>query len=81
MSSFVKNKLKGARDALGKKEYEAARGAASQVLEYEPENYNACVKLKFSLIGGVRQKSCSNVFLGLALLELGQHEKSEQVIL
>lgn len=42
--SFVKTRLKGARDALSKKQYEAAREAATQVLEYEPENYNACVK-------------------------------------
>jgi superkiller protein 3 len=41
MSSFAKTKLKSARDALGKKEYEVAREAATQVLEYEPENYNA----------------------------------------
>ncbi|KIK99109.1 hypothetical protein PAXRUDRAFT_588175 [Paxillus rubicundulus Ve08.2h10] len=61
MSSFAKTKLKAARDALGKKKYEAARDAASQVLDYEPENYNA------------------HVFLGLAFLELGQHDKSEQV--
>ena len=47
MSSFVKAKLKGARDALGKKEYEAAREAATQILEYEPENYNACVTVKY----------------------------------
>jgi superkiller protein 3 len=46
MSSFVKTKLKGAREALGKKEYDAAREAATQVLEYEPKNYNACVKLE-----------------------------------
>jgi superkiller protein 3 len=39
--SFVKNKLKLARDALGKKDYTQARDAASQVLEYEPDNYNA----------------------------------------
>jgi len=39
--SFVKTKLKAARDALGKKEYEAARSAATQVLDYEPEHYNA----------------------------------------
>jgi superkiller protein 3 len=39
--SFVKNKLKLARDALGKKDYVQARDAASQVLEYEPDNYNA----------------------------------------
>ncbi|KAF9222633.1 superkiller protein 3 [Gyrodon lividus] len=60
MSSFAKTKLKAARDALGKKQYEAARDAASQVLDYEPDNYNA------------------HVFLGLAFLELEQHDKSEQ---
>ncbi|KAG1851683.1 superkiller protein 3 [Suillus subluteus] len=61
MSSFAKSKLKAARDAIGKKQYEQARQAAAQVLEYEPDNYTA------------------HVFLGLALLELGQHEKSEQL--
>ncbi|KAI6044690.1 superkiller protein 3 [Pisolithus marmoratus] len=60
-SSFVKSKLKVARDALGKKQYEAARDAASQVLDYEPDNYNA------------------HVFLGLAYLELGHHDKSEKL--
>ncbi|KAI6026361.1 superkiller protein 3 [Pisolithus microcarpus] len=59
-SPFVKSKLKVARDALGKKQYETARDAASQVLDYEPDNYNA------------------HVFLGLACLELGHHDKSEQ---
>ena len=39
--SFIRNKLKLARDALGKKDYETARDAANQVLDYEPENYNA----------------------------------------
>lgn len=60
-SPFVKSKLKAARDALGKKQYEAARDAASQVLDHEPDNYNA------------------HVFLGLAYLELGRHDKSEQL--
>jgi hypothetical protein len=39
--SLAKNKLKLARDALNKKDYAQARNAASQVLEYEPDNYNA----------------------------------------
>jgi superkiller protein 3 len=39
--SLAKNKLKLARDALNKKDYAQARDAASQVLEYEPDNYNA----------------------------------------
>lgn len=44
MSSFLKSKLKEAREALGKKEYDKASEAATQILDYEPENYNACVK-------------------------------------
>ncbi|KAG9316442.1 superkiller protein 3 [Chiua virens] len=59
-SSFAKTKLKTARDALGKKDHAAARDAALQVLDYEPDNYNA------------------HVFLGLAFLELKEHDKSEQ---
>lgn len=39
--SFAKGKLKAARDAIGKKDYTAARDAALQALEYEPDNYNA----------------------------------------
>ncbi len=39
--SLVKVKLKAAREALGKKDYPNARDAAAQVLEYEPDNYNA----------------------------------------
>ncbi|KZT56246.1 hypothetical protein CALCODRAFT_323866 [Calocera cornea HHB12733] len=45
MSSFLKSKLKQARDALGKKDWPAAKAAAEQVLEYEKENYNALVFL------------------------------------
>ncbi|KAJ3553260.1 hypothetical protein NM688_g3709 [Phlebia brevispora] len=60
MSAIVKTKLKGAREALSKKDYEKAKAAASDALDYEPENYNA------------------NVFLGLALLELGDAKSSEQ---
>ncbi|EKM54043.1 uncharacterized protein PHACADRAFT_145635 [Phanerochaete carnosa HHB-10118-sp] len=63
MSAIVKTKLKAARDALSKKDYEKARAAAGDVLDYEPDNYNAIV------------------FLGLALLELGDVEQSEQMYL
>ncbi|VDB87360.1 unnamed protein product [Peniophora sp. CBMAI 1063] len=44
-TAFVKGKLKLARDALQRKDYEAARDAASAVLEYEGANYNAKVFL------------------------------------
>lgn len=50
MSAFVKSKLKSARDAITKKEFAAARDAATQVLDYEPANYNACV-LVFVVLG------------------------------
>ncbi|KAF7970359.1 hypothetical protein HWV62_24268 [Athelia sp. TMB] len=46
MASFVKSKLKAARDAIGKKDYTLARDAASQVLDYEAENYNALLQRK-----------------------------------
>ncbi|RDB24954.1 Superkiller protein 3 [Hypsizygus marmoreus] len=56
--SFAKGKLKIARDALGKKDYAGARDAATQVLEYEPDNYNANVFLGLSLMElGEREKS------------------------
>ncbi|KAG5646299.1 hypothetical protein DXG03_003896 [Asterophora parasitica] len=48
--SFAKSKLKLARDALAKKDYSTASDAASQVLEYEPENYNANVFFALSLL-------------------------------
>ena len=44
-SAFAKQKLKAARDALGKKKYDEAKNAATQVLEYEQDNYNASVAL------------------------------------
>ncbi|KAG6908388.1 hypothetical protein DXG01_004817 [Tephrocybe rancida] len=48
--SFAKSKLKAAREALGKKDYATASDAASQVLDYEPDNYNATVFLALSLL-------------------------------
>ncbi|KAF5386053.1 hypothetical protein D9615_002427 [Tricholomella constricta] len=48
--SFVKSKLKLSRDALAKKDYSTACDAATQVLEYEPENYNANVFLALTLL-------------------------------
>ena len=41
MSTFVKSKLKSARELLGKKDFAKARDAVKEVLSYEPENYNA----------------------------------------
>ena len=41
MSAIVKTKLKAAREALAKKDYEKAKSAATDALDYEPDNYNA----------------------------------------
>lgn len=40
LMSFAKQKLKLAREAIGKKDFVKARESASSVLEYEPDNYN-----------------------------------------
>lgn len=42
-SALLKGKLKAARDALNKKDYHLAHDTSLQILEYEPENYNAYV--------------------------------------
>ncbi|KAI0063698.1 superkiller protein 3 SKI3 [Artomyces pyxidatus] len=49
-TAFVKNKLKAAREAIGKKDYQTAHDASAQILEYEPDNYNAKVFLGLSLL-------------------------------
>ena len=41
MSAIVKTKLKAARDAILKKDWEKAKTASSDVLDYEPDHYNA----------------------------------------
>ncbi|KAI0268796.1 TPR-like protein [Gloeopeniophorella convolvens] len=49
-SAFVKAKLKAARDAIGKKDYQTAHDTSLQVLDHEPENYNAKVFCALSLL-------------------------------
>ena len=76
--SFTKSHLKAAREYIGKKDYLNARKEAIQVLEYEPDNYNASVAI-LSLSFPAADLQDSHVFLGLSLLELGEFEDSEQV--
>ncbi|KAH9485295.1 Superkiller protein 3 [Psilocybe cubensis] len=47
--SLAKTQLKAARDYISKKDYINAKRAATQVLDFEPENYNAHVFLALSL--------------------------------
>ena len=75
----VKNKLKAARIAIGKGDFSAAQEASLEILEEDPSNYNASVPSQISPEPDTHLGGFSNVFLGLASLELGQRDKSEQV--
>ena len=84
MASYVKNKLKAAKEAIGKKDYQASRDAALGVLEYEPENYTAyaCIFISYLKPASTFEfisVQCRNVFLALSLLNLGETDRSEQV--
>lgn len=50
--SFVKTHLKAARDSITKKDYPNAKKEAALVLDFEPENYNACVNNALMPIAG-----------------------------
>jgi len=78
--SFAKSHLKAARDHISKKDYSSAKKEAALVLDFEPENYNAFVVIKHVFSHAHYQRYGRHVFLGLALLELGEFDKSEQVI-
>jgi superkiller protein 3 len=45
--SFIKSHLKAARDHIGKKDYVTAKKEAIQVLDFEPDNYNALAAIRF----------------------------------
>lgn len=69
MASIVKNKLKAAREAIAKKDYEAARNNASMVLEFEPDNYNATVFLALALLELGRTKESEQAYLRATTLQ------------
>lgn len=50
MAAFVKSKLKAARDAITKKDFETALSASREVLSFEASNYNACVRLCYQRV-------------------------------
>ena len=84
MAAIIKTKLKNARDAISKKQFATAKDLSLGVLEYDPENYNACVLDPLLLASLAAQPDQArlprrNVFLGLAYLNLGEHAQSEQV--
>ncbi|KAH9978973.1 TPR-like protein [Lactifluus volemus] len=49
-STLVKDKLKAAKIALNKKEFQSAHDTSLQILEYEPENYHAKIFYGLSLL-------------------------------
>ena len=78
MSAIVKTKLKAAKEAVGKKDYEKARDAALAVLDYDSENYHAYVATN-RIRRYCLTPNCSNVFLGISYLNLGELQLCEQV--
>lgn len=50
MSAIVKTKLKAAKEALAKKDFERLKAITSEALEYDPDNSNATVLLGFALL-------------------------------
>ena len=44
-ANIVKSKVKAARDAIAKKDYEKARDASLAALDYDSENYHAYVAI------------------------------------
>jgi superkiller protein 3 len=52
-SAALKQKLKAARDALDKKDFQLAHDTSLQILEYEPENYFACVPRRCAAISRI----------------------------
>ena len=76
-SADLKRKLKAARDALDKKDFQSAHDTSLKVLEYEPENYFAYVPLCAAI--SHFDTICSKIFYGMSLLELGRIDQSEQV--
>jgi superkiller protein 3 len=45
--SFIKSHLKAARVHIDKKDYLTAKKETIQVLDFEPENYNALATIRF----------------------------------
>jgi hypothetical protein len=48
-STLVKDKLKAAKNALNKKEFQSAHDTSLQILEYEPKNYHAYVSSRAAI--------------------------------
>jgi superkiller protein 3 len=48
-SALLKGKVKAARDALNKKDFQLAHDTSLEILGYEPENYHAYVSLRAAI--------------------------------
>ncbi len=53
-SALLKGKLKAAKDALNKKDYQFAHDTSLQILEYEPDNYHAYVSQRAAITRPLR---------------------------
>lgn len=75
--SFAKGKLKLARDSIGKKDFVAAKAAASQVLDFEPDNYNAYAGLPYHLVH-LRNGSLETFFWALLYSNLASTRRANK---
>ena len=48
-STLVKDKLKAAKNALNKKEFQSAHDTSLEILEHEPDNYHAYVSSRTAI--------------------------------
>ena len=64
--SFIKNHLKAARVHIDKKDYLTAKKEAIQVLDFEPENYNALATIRF-LLFSLQPLTCKMIVMSSLL--------------
>ncbi|KAF8322289.1 hypothetical protein DL93DRAFT_2205831 [Clavulina sp. PMI_390] len=63
MAAFVKGKLKAAREAIGKKDFDTALSASREVLSFESNNYNALVFCGLALFELRKDAECEETYL------------------
>jgi superkiller protein 3 len=76
--SFAKERLKTAKDAIGKKDFATAKEASLQAIDHDPHNYNAYDHNAHSTNPDVHKCLARHVFLGLIFSELDDRVQAEQ---
>jgi superkiller protein 3 len=76
--SFVKERLKTAKDAIGKKDFATAKEASLEAIDRDPHNYNAYDHNVHSTNPDIHKCPGRHVFLGLIFSELDDRAQAEQ---